>query len=98
MNFVWGALGAKLRRPTVQTRFLYAAEREGSYSGTFKPFHKAISQIYGGALTFYQANKRTKDGSLLDPSTYFKYKDRHFQFKQFWASGKNTRRVPVRAN
>lgn len=97
INFVWAEIGNELRHQSGQTSFLYAAERESSYWLIFKPFYKAIGEIYGGALTFYRANKKTKDGSLLDPSTFFKYKDRHLQFGKFWASGKNRRRSAVRA-
>lgn len=95
MNFVWAEIGEELRHQSAQARFLYAAERESSFWATFEPFNKAIKQIYRGALTFYQANKKTKDGLLLDPSSFFKYKDRHHQFERFWASAKNTRRGNV---
>ena len=97
INFVWSEIGHDLRRQSAQSSFLYAAEREGSYWSVLKPFYKAIGEIYGGALTFYRANKKTRDGSLLDPSTFFKYKDRHLQFERFWVSGKNKRRGAVQA-
>lgn len=95
LNFLWGAVGTKLRRHSLQASFLYAAEREYSHWGILQPLYKALGQIYKGAMTFYQANKRTKEGSLLDPSTFFKYRGRHSQFEKFWASAKNGRRRAV---
>ncbi len=95
LNFLWGAVGTDLRRHSCQASFLYAAEREYPHWATLQPLYKALGQIYKAAMTFYQANKKTKEGSLLDPSSFFKYRGRHSQFEKFWASAKNGRRRTV---
>jgi uncharacterized protein YpmB len=95
LNFLWDAVGTELRRHSRQASFLYATEREYSHWAILQPLYKALGQIYKGAMTFYQANKKTKEGSLLDPSTFFKYRGRHSQFEKFWESAKNSRRRTV---
>lgn len=92
MHFIWAEIGTELRRHSLQASFLYATEREYSYWKILQPLYKGLGQLYQAALAFYRANKKTKDGLLLDPSTFFKYKGRHLQFQKFWASGKNGRR------
>jgi hypothetical protein len=86
LNFLWGEIGSEFRRHSLQASFLYAAEREYSHWQILQPLYKALGQIYKAAMAFYQANKKTKEGSLLDPSTFFKYRGRHSQFEKFWAS------------
>jgi hypothetical protein len=97
LNFLWDTLETELRRHSRQAGFLYATERECSHWAIVQPFYKALGQIYKGAMTFCQANKKTKEGSLLDPSTFFKYRGRHSQFEKFWASAENSRRRRVDA-
>lgn len=95
MHFLWSEVGTRLQRHSLQASFLYAAEREHSHWKTLHPLYRAFEQIYHTAMAFYRANKRTKDASLLDPSTFFKYRGRHLQFQKFWASSKNRRRNAV---
>jgi hypothetical protein len=95
LNFLWDAVGTGLWRHSRQASILYAKEREYSHWAILQPLCKALGQIYKGAMTFYQANKKTKEGPLLDPSTFFKYRGRHSQFEKFWASAKNIRRSTV---
>lgn len=92
MYFAWTQIRSELRSHSLQACFLYAAERESSHWSTLQPLYKTLGLIYQAAMSFYRANKKTKDGSLLDPSTFFKYRGRHLQFEKFWASGTNTRR------
>ena len=92
MHFIWSEIGNELRRHSLQTSFLYATEREESHWKVLQPLYKGFGQLYQAALAFYRANKKTKDGLLLDPSTFFKYRGRHRQFQKFWASGENSRR------
>lgn len=84
--------GDRTPAPLPSGGFLYAAERQYGHWAILQPLYKALGQIYKAAMTFYQANKKTKEGSLLDPSTFFQYRRRHSQFERFWASTKNGRR------
>jgi hypothetical protein len=92
LHFAWSELGIHLRRQNLRANFLYTAEREYNYPRVLQPLYRAFDQFYKVAMAFYRANKRTKDGSLLDPSTFFKYRGRHIQFQQFWMSNKNRKR------
>jgi len=96
MHFTWSEIGTQLHKHSLQTNFLYVAERAYTYRKSLQPLYVSLRQLYLTAMAFYQANKRTKDRSLLDPSTFFKYKDRHLQFEVFWASSKNHRRNSIR--
>jgi hypothetical protein len=93
MNFIWGEIGSQLRQHSLQASFLYVSERETAFWHVLQPLYKAFRQLYQAALAFYRANKKTKDGLLLDTSTFFKYKGRHLQFQKFWTSAKGGRRA-----
>jgi hypothetical protein len=96
IHFVWAEMGADLRRQHLRANFLYATERENKYSRVLQPLYRILDQFYKVAMAFYRANNRTKDGSLLDPSSFFKYRGRHLQFHQFWMSNKNRKRKASR--
>lgn len=97
MHFTWSRLGPYLRRHAMRTNFLYAAEREYSHRTVLQPLYRVFDHAYKAALAFYRTNNRTREGSLLDPSTFFKYRGRHLQFQKFWMSGKNTKRNVTQA-
>jgi hypothetical protein len=94
-NFIWAQIGQSLRKRELGDNFRYIVEREDKYYKQFKPLYSAIEDIFKSTMAFYRLNRRTKEGTYLDESTFFKHKGRHIEFEKFWRSSKNTMRSQV---
>lgn len=96
VNFIWSQIGQALRKRELCEKFRYVAEREDKYCKQFNPLYRAIEAIFKMTIAFYRANRKTKDG-IFDESTFFKHKNRHYEFAKFWGSSKNPMRGQVKA-
>jgi hypothetical protein len=52
----------------------------------------AIDEIITGVMAFYRKNRKT-DSGVLDTSSFFKRSKLDCDFKDFWSSAENSKRV-----
>lgn len=95
LNFLWSQVGQSLRHREFCENFRYMVERENKYYREIRPLYSAIKSIFKVSMAFYRKNRKTKD-TILDESTFFKYKNLPEQFVKYWKSSKNTKRRLVK--
>ena len=88
INFLWDQLREPFRSKAFREKFIYVFERDWQYPKQVTPLYIATRRTYAALRKFYRQTRATNDG-YLDESTFFKYRNRHDQFSDFFWSRKN---------
>lgn len=81
LHFLWSQLNPILASTEVMRRFRSASEHTDE--ALLAPVNALVEQVFLEVVAFYRANKG-RGADALDPSRFFKMKDRHKEFREFW--------------
>ena len=85
LNFLWSKILTYLRRSTMRDIFIHVVQRPKTHYLIVRRLRTLVRIVTKAALAFYRLNRKIK-GTVMSEQDFFKHKNLHIGFRDWWAS------------